>query len=746
MKFFFRSFASTKKTIMKKILLAAFILSSLLTQTVQAQSWSLTSFLGGWNPYATDLHIVSPTQFYYSGKLGVTSDPRAFIYKVNSFAASNINNGYTNVFTSPFSGTYGTNQGVASFTFPTATSGWGIWTDAIKDTTFVIHSADGGATWAKQYSINGAAHKIQFVDSLNGYFLQGAAIYKTTNGGVSWAAVASNPGSPYYRTIYFLNATTGFLMDQSNVIYKTTNSGTTWTSQTLPGFTNVNNFSFFFIDSNTGWLASTQGLIFKTTNAGTSWVAQTSNTVAALNDIHFIDANTGFACGDAGTMCSTTNGGTTWTVDTIPSSGNFVAMDFYQNYGRAITSNARMFKYCPAPVIVQDTLSLCYNSYYEGEYIGAAGTYTFNHYSSLSGCYDTSRITQVSLIQPEVIVPTDTITLCINAPITPIVISTTDLTGIDNVYYLPAGLTAVYANNEITITGTPTAVGYSNVYIFPLAACDINASSFEIVVTNGASISQAPYLTVCVNTAITSAAIALTNGTSATATGLPAGVSGSMVGSLFQLSGTPTAVGVFNYTVTPTGNCGPGTPSYGTITVSGGNTIDAGSSQTVAVNTPISSFSLEIGSATNASVTGLPAGVTGFYDLYYSEFDIYGTPTEGGVFNYTVTTSGGCGAAVTATGTITVTGGDSTSTGIKDTKFNASTIYPNPAKDLVMINNLSIGSQINITDISGKVLWSQKVNSSQINISVAAFSNGIYFVQNVENGFNLGTQKLIISK
>ena len=57
------------------------------------------------------------------------------------------------------------------------------------------------------------------------------------------------------------------------------------------------------------------------------------------------------------------------------------------------------------------------------------------------------------------------------------------------------------------------------------------------------------------------------------------------------------------------------------------------------------------GSGTNASVTSLPAGVTGVYAG--GTFTISGTPSVSGVFHYTITTSGACEAAA-ITGAITV--------------------------------------------------------------------------------------------
>jgi len=59
---------------------------------------------------------------------------------------------------------------------------------------------------------------------------------------------------------------------------------------------------------------------------------------------------------------------------------------------------------------------------------------------------------------------------------------------------------------------------------------------------------------VCENTAITD--IVYTGGggiTGATVSGLPAGVTGTYVGGVFTISGTPTATGVFNYTITSVG-------------------------------------------------------------------------------------------------------------------------------------------------------------------------------------------------
>ncbi len=94
----------------------------------------------------------------------------------------------------------------------------------------------------------------------------------------------------------------------------------------------------------------------------------------------------------------------------------------------------------------------------------------------------------------------------------------------------------------------------------------------------------------------------------------------------------------------------------GAITVNQ-NTITLSSSanttaQTLCKNNPIANITYTTTGATNATVTGLPTGVTSAW--LNNVLTISGTPTLAGTFTYTVSTVGGC-SAVIETGTITVT-------------------------------------------------------------------------------------------
>jgi hypothetical protein len=161
--------------------------------------------------------------------------------------------------------------------------------------------------------------------------------------------------------------------------------------------------------------------------------------------------------------------------------------------------------------------------------------------------------------------------------------------------------------------------------------------------------------TVCINTAITNITYATTGATGATITGLPAGVTGSFAANVVTISGTPAALGTFNYSVTLTGGCKTVTANGSIVSIATG-TINLSSAsgtdnQTVCIGNAITNITYATTGATGATVTGLPSGVTGAFAG--NVVTITGTPTQTGTYNYTVTLTGGCGT-VTKNGTIIV--------------------------------------------------------------------------------------------
>ena len=253
----------------------------------------------------------------------------------------------------------------------------------------------------------------------------------------------------------------------------------------------------------------------------------------------------------------------------------------------------------------------------------------------------------------------DAQTVCINSAINNITYSTTGASGA-TVTGLPAGITGNWAANVVTINGTPTTSGSFTYVISLTGGCGTITATGTINVTPANTVTRTSPAgtdaqTVCINTPITNITYSTTGATGATITGLPAGLTASWAANVVTITGSPSAVGTFPYTVTLTGGCGI-VSSAGTIAVTASNTINRTSAagtvaQTVCINTPISTITYATTGATGATVTGLPAGVTGTW--LANVVTISGTPSVAGSTAYTVTLTGGCGT-VTAAGTITV--------------------------------------------------------------------------------------------
>ncbi|MEC4005428.1 hypothetical protein OX283_012230, partial [Flavobacterium sp. SUN052] len=234
---------------------------------------------------------------------------------------------------------------------------------------------------------------------------------------------------------------------------------------------------------------------------------------------------------------------------------------------------------------------------------------------------------------------------------------------------LPTGVTATVSGTTVTISGSPIPTG-----VFPYTITTTGGSCGTPSLSGTITVNPVSTLTltsaasttsqsICLNDSITN--IVYTFGGSAigaTVTGLPGGVIAVISGNTVTISGTPLFASATPYTYTITaagGNCG--FPSLsGTITVSPTATLtltSAGSttSQTVCIGSPITPITYTFGgSATGATVTGLPAGVT--FAVSGTTITISGSPstTVGSPFTYTVNTTGGSCGAPSLTGTITV--------------------------------------------------------------------------------------------
>jgi uncharacterized protein (TIGR02145 family) len=160
-------------------------------------------------------------------------------------------------------------------------------------------------------------------------------------------------------------------------------------------------------------------------------------------------------------------------------------------------------------------------------------------------------------------------TVCINTPLPDITHTTTGATGIGTPTGFPAGVTASWQGNVITISGTPEEAGVFG-YSIPLegecgsiwAAGDITVSPDDVV-----SSLTSDY-TYCINTPLSVTTHATTGATGiGTPTGLPAGLTANWQYNTLAISGTATEAGTFNYSIPLAGGCGE-VEAQGAITIS----------------------------------------------------------------------------------------------------------------------------------------------------------------------------------
>jgi len=142
-------------------------------------------------------------------------------------------------------------------------------------------------------------------------------------------------------------------------------------------------------------------------------------------------------------------------------------------------------------------------------------------------------------------------------------------------------------------------------------------------------------------------------------------------------AGSDISVGNFLDAVSVTSVECSSVPTSGTITILPTVTLNldtANEQQTICEGSAIASIVYSSANANNITVSGLPSGVTGSFDVNTGTFTISGTTTQAGVFPFVVSTEGGCNI-VTLNGTITVTAKVATT-------FNSITICRNDAVSL----------------------------------------------------------------
>jgi photosystem II stability/assembly factor-like uncharacterized protein len=204
-----------------------------------------------------------------------------------------------------------------SVTFPTEETGWacGRWGT-------ILHTKDGGRTWAPQRSSTDyTLASIFFTDSQNGWAVgDGGTILRTVDGGASWVEQEC-PVSQFLNEVVFVNPQRGWTVGERTTILHTEDGGDHWEIQFSDEDFILKSISFF--DPQTGWAAGEYGYIFHTKDGGWSWSKQAGEFAFTesmadvvggnyLFDVFAKDPTTAWVVGIDGYVAKTTDAGENW--------------------------------------------------------------------------------------------------------------------------------------------------------------------------------------------------------------------------------------------------------------------------------------------------------------------------------------------------------------------------------------------------------------------------------------------------
>ena len=195
---------------------------------------------------------------------------------------------------------------------------------------YLFKTTDGGYTWAQNlYNPTNQFTGVYFLNESTGYLFStgvtGAVTRKTTNGGVDW--VDANWSVQSIRTAKFFGSDSIMVASGNGnhaFIYFSSNAGANWINRTPEGyhadFTDIQftNNSIGYASYNQ-WNSSSYSGIIHTTNCGELWLIKHNNLSSGINSIKIIN-QTIFAVGS--NLTYTTNKGSTWVRDVIPTNYN----------------------------------------------------------------------------------------------------------------------------------------------------------------------------------------------------------------------------------------------------------------------------------------------------------------------------------------------------------------------------------------------------------------------------------------
>ncbi len=178
-------------------------------------------------------------------------------------------------------------------------------------------------------------YSMHFADQQNGLMRCRFAIWKTTNGGLSWHQTIATNTFGDLISVHYPNKDTAFFITEANnspnrcTVYRSIDGGETWTARMLMG----ENFIASFYNGKNGYgfgelPPSSVYALQSTTNAASSWSTQPGIVPAGAYNMQFINSSTGIAQSYT-QLFNTFDGGLTW--NNVSTATNYYKVEMYSD-------------------------------------------------------------------------------------------------------------------------------------------------------------------------------------------------------------------------------------------------------------------------------------------------------------------------------------------------------------------------------------------------------------------------------
>ena len=246
----------------------------------------------------------------------------------------------------------------------------------------VLRTRDGGVTFDSGAVSSNWLYDMYFKDAQTGFVTSQGSVFKTTNGGNSWAYSLYVLDTRIFWKISFVDSQYGWVASYNAAsVFRTNNLGENW-SMIYDSTKVLWMFGVCFLNNDTGFIGGQYGKLFKTTDGGYNWAREnTSTNNHTFESIEFVNDTVGWVCSTSGIILYTTTGGQTLTGIANQTENTAHDYELHQNYPNPFNNQTKIKfeipKFSEVRISVYDILGREKDVIIDGLY--QAGKYEINY-------------------------------------------------------------------------------------------------------------------------------------------------------------------------------------------------------------------------------------------------------------------------------------------------------------------------------------------------------------------------------